>query len=59
METVIDIDIANGKQDDELEVTMRGTPDAVVKALVGGLSREALKQLHDALGAEIEKRKQK
>lgn len=58
MMAVDTIEITQGQQADELEVTvkLKGEPEAVIKALCHGLPREALMQMQDALGAELAKR---
>lgn len=52
-----EIEITNGKDENiEVTLTLRGKPEHVIKALVSGMPREALEQLRDALGEELEKR---
>jgi hypothetical protein len=50
------IEIGNAK-DNQIAVTLRGEPEQVIKALVSGLSREALQQINDALVDELARRK--
>ncbi len=47
-----------GLAHDELEVNvvLRGKPEAVILAMAHGLPREALQAIHDALGAEVRRR---
>jgi hypothetical protein len=54
--TIGAIEIHESAIGDELEITMRGTPEKIVQVLVSGLPREALMQLNDALAAEIASR---
>lgn len=51
------IAIRKGDADDEMEVTIRGKSEAVIDALIHGLPKEGLQQLHDAIGAELAKRR--
>ncbi len=57
METVIETlkvtELANG----HVEVTLRGEVGAVVDALATGLSYDALRQLREAIGDELAKRR--
>jgi hypothetical protein len=55
-EMVIDRLKVGNADDGQLEVTLRGKPEAIMHALVSGLDREALLQLQDALTTEIAKR---
>jgi hypothetical protein len=52
------VEIIEGQDADELEieVKLKGKPDAVINALCNGLPREVLTQLQDALSAELAKR---
>lgn len=52
----IDVDIRQGAKEDELEVTLRGEPSAIVQTLTSGLSRASLLQIHRALAVELAKR---
>jgi hypothetical protein len=51
--------MAKQKTKDEISITIKlaGEPTAVVGALANGLPREALEQLRDRMGEEIEKRR--
>lgn len=53
--TIEEIDIKDAK-DGDLEVTLRGKAEEVVKVLVGGLPFEALEQVRDAMQEELAKR---
>ncbi len=54
----IELAVANGKGS-ELEITLRGQAEKVIEVLIGGLPREALLELHEALGVELTKRRTK
>jgi hypothetical protein len=54
MPTIFEIE--NTSAEESVEVTLRGSPDAVIKALVNGMPREALKQFSDALQVELDRR---
>jgi hypothetical protein len=41
---------------DDLEITLRGTPAAIVDVLAEGMPREALEQLADAIQHELDRR---
>src|ERR1051325_1629282 len=51
----IDVQIGNGLGDD-LELTMRGKPEAIVNVLVHGLERDSLQRIADELAAELARR---
>lgn len=54
---VAQIEITNDKDQDEmLEITMRGKPDALIHALVNGLDRKSLAAISEALAEELAKR---
>lgn len=55
VEMVTEIEFKNGK-DENIEVTLRGKPEHVIKALVSGMPREALEQFGEALAEELKKR---
>jgi hypothetical protein len=40
-----------------IEVSLRGKPEAIIRALIDGLPREALLQLGEALTRELAKRR--
>jgi hypothetical protein len=56
MATIEAVEITNAT-DDELEVTMRGKPEAIIQALVSGVGGEALVQIRDAMDAELRRRR--
>jgi hypothetical protein len=51
----IDVQIGNGLGDD-LELTMRGKPEAIVNVLVHGLERDSLQRIADELAAALARR---
>ncbi len=54
---VTDIEINKSTGDSEqVEITYRGEPGAVIHAMVNGLPREALVEVQDALERELAKR---
>ena len=55
-ETIIETLSVGNAEGEQVEVTLRGKPEAVIKALIDGLPREALMQLGDALSTELAKR---
>jgi hypothetical protein len=56
MGTVTEVEITNGLGDD-IEVTIKGNPANVVKALVKGIGPEALMKMQEAIEAELRKRR--
>lgn len=55
MTIVTEIEINNACADNDVEVTLRGDITKVMNVLIGGLGREALQQLSDAMSAELAK----
>lgn len=55
MEPQVDVKLSNDFGND-LCVTLRGSPTAIVKALAGGLSKDDLRRIHDAITAEFNRR---
>ena len=53
----IDLEVKNGCAEDELEITIRGKSAQVIEALIRGLPAEGLLELHEALEAELAKRR--
>jgi hypothetical protein len=57
MPVIEEIQIKNSKRlGNDCEITMRGTPENLMRVLVEGMPREGLEQLKDALEAEMVKR---
>ncbi len=48
--------IEKDTEKDELTITLRGETDKVIEAMIHGLPRESLQQLHDQLQIELKKR---
>lgn len=55
--TIAQVEITNDTdKDDMLEITMRGKPADLIKALVNGLDRASLVQIQEALSEELARR---
>lgn len=50
------IEITNTAAGEDMEITLRGKPERIIQVLIGGLPREALMQVHEALAVEMSKR---